>query len=192
MFFQSLGKRTDEELMRMIASGNQRALTELYARYSSLLLRYFFRMLWKDLPRAQDFLQDIFLKVIEHPEHFNPDKRFSTWIYSVAHNMCKNEYRKQAYREAHREQSLKSPVLFIAPAEDLDFQSAMDRVMRELDEEERHLYSLRFELELSLEEIAEMLGCPVGTVKSRTFYLKKKLAGKLAENYPETERYGTE
>jgi RNA polymerase sigma-70 factor, ECF subfamily len=192
MFFQSWDKKTDEELMRMIASGNERALTELYTRYSSLLLRYFFRMLWKDLPKAQDFLQDIFVKVIEHPEYFNPDKRFATWIYSVAHNMCKNEYRKHAYRQAHRDEALNSPRLFVTPDEEMDFQSVMDRVMRELDEDERHLYSLRFELELPLEEIAEMLGCPVGTVKSRTFYLKKKLAGKLVENYPEKEHYGTQ
>src|SRR6478752_1050031 len=95
---ESYNGRSDEELMRLLQRGEEQALVHLYDRYGRKLLRYFHRMLWRDETRAQDFLQDLFMKVMEHPNHFNSDRKFSTWLYSVAHNMCKNEYRKQKLR----------------------------------------------------------------------------------------------
>lgn len=187
MFFTRIEKKSDEELMHRVQQGDARALTALYERYSAKLLRYFHRMLWKDRAKAQDFLHDLFVKVIEHAERFNPERKFSTWLYSIAHNMCKNEYRKQAFRNA--------ATLFV-PAESVEnlghdtlaqqqFKDALDDALNQLDEADKNLFTLRYDVEMSLEEIATVLECPEGTVKSRLFYLKKKLAGRLGAFHPE-------
>lgn len=189
MFFNHR-KKADEELMRLMQAGNTSAFTELYRRYSVKMVRYFYRMLWKDNEKAQDFLHDLFMRIIENPLQFNSQRKFSTWLYSVAHNMCKNEYRRKTFREAvHQHKGLE---VIRERVEEIDlskneFNQALDRVIVELDVDDKNLYALRFELELPLEEIALALECPVGTVKSRIFYLKKKLAIQLEEYNPINE-----
>jgi RNA polymerase sigma-70 factor, ECF subfamily len=171
--------------MDLIRKGEERAFTELYKRYSKLILRYFHRMLWKDEQKAQDFLHDLFVKIIERPEAFDNSRKFSTWIYSVAHNMCKNEYRKHAFR-THAGVGEKMPDNFVENRIDevMDreyFMRIVDRAMLQWPEEDKTLFALRHELETPFAEIAIILNCPEGTVKSRWFYLKKGLAQQLHE-----------
>ena len=85
--------------MIMITDGNQAAFGELYDRYSRVMINYFYRMLWKDREKAEDFMHDLFTKIINKPKLYDPNRSFKTWIYSVANNMCKNEYRKQEVRK---------------------------------------------------------------------------------------------
>jgi RNA polymerase sigma-70 factor, ECF subfamily len=188
----SLGKKTDEELMQLVADGNSNALTELYNRYSPKLVRYFFRMLWKDDAKAQDFLHDLFLKLINNPRHFSTERKFSTWIYSVAHNMCKNEYRKQSFRKSEQISLVENTVIISGDkvVDEEDFRQLLDKALSSLDDEDKNLYALRFEIEMPLEEISVMLQCPVGTVKSRLFSLKKKVAGQLSADHPKKIKYG--
>lgn len=186
MFFKSISKKSDEEVMAMVRLGNRAALTELYRRYSISLLRYFHRMLWKDHEKAQDFVQDLFLKIIEHGARFDVRMSFSTWVYSAAHNMCKNEYRKKAFRDAvhlTRGAEVVTERVF-TPDSSPDFNQNLENALATLDAEEKHLFVLRFELDLPLENIGTMLDCPTGTVKSRIFNLKKKLAVQLSEFSP--------
>jgi len=78
--------------------GEEAAFDELYNRYSKRLLVYFYRMLGRNEEKAQDFLQDFFLKLIEKPHLFSSKNRFSSWVFTVASNMCKNEYRRLKVR----------------------------------------------------------------------------------------------
>jgi RNA polymerase sigma-70 factor, ECF subfamily len=180
MFFNPLVKKSDEELMTLVQRGNSKAMTELYHRYSPKLLRYFYRMLYRREALAQDFLHDLFIKLIERGDQFKGDRRFSTWLYSIAHNMCKNEYRKQALH-GKQQHVYQEPI-----GQDLhetftqqEFRATLDEVLDEMEEDDKNLFTLRHELELSVEEIAAMIDCPEGTVKSRLFYLKKKLSQQL-------------
>lgn len=181
MFINILSKKADEELVRLVQQGNERALTELYSRYSRKLVRYFHRMLWKDEPKAQDFLHDLFVKLIEGPDRIDVNRPFSTWIYSVAHNMCKNEYRKQNFRKAANGNWTNGlSVEFIQSDMDQQaFQSQLENLLSQADENDKGLFIMRYELELTVSEIATIMEIPEGTVKSRLFYLKKKLAGML-------------
>lgn len=171
--------RTDEELITRVQAGESAALNELYRRYSPLLLRYFYRMLWQDRARAQDALHDVFVKLIEHPERVNAERKFATWIYSVAHNLCKNEYRSHTVRmtamNGHSAETT-VPALGGSSIDRKAFQEALEVVLREEGEESRSIVVLRFELEMSFAEIGRVLDMPEGTVKSRLFYLKKHLA----------------
>ncbi len=177
IFGKSLSSRPDEELIIRLQGGEVRALEEIYQRYSPPLLRYFYRMLWQNKARAQDALHDVFMKIIENPSRVDPQRAFSTWIYSVAHNHCKNEYRKKAFRDATN-RPLETPMEEPA-GNTLDrkaFQEALEKVMQQEGEEARTMLVLRFELDMPFAEIGAVMDCPEGTVKSRLFYLKKRLA----------------
>ena len=184
MFLNRLTKKSDEELMLLIRQGEEHAFTELYHRYSKGMVRYFHRMLWKDENKAQDFLHDLFVKIIERPGSFDVSKKFSTWIYSVAHNMCKNEYRKVNFRQSvHLEQrgSDWSESRVLEDIDQKDFASLLEKAMQHWPEDDRSLFVFRHELEMSFPEIASVLGCPEGTARSRWFYLKKDLASRFQE-----------
>lgn len=173
---------SDEHLMTAIYSGNTGAFNELYQRYSKRLLYYFFRMLGNCREKSQDFLQDIFVKIIERPELFDTGRKFSTWIFSVAHNMCKNEYRRLAIRnntvlEADFEQysGLSEPDLS-------DGQITAHQIYDGLEclgESEKTAFLLYYREDFSLQEIGRVLSIPEGTVKSKLFYARKKLLDKL-------------
>jgi RNA polymerase sigma-70 factor (ECF subfamily) len=94
----NLKKFSDEELMSLVKTGREMAFEELYQRYSKRMLFYFHRNFYGDGEKAQDFLQDLFLKIIEKSNYFDVNKKFSTWIYTLASNLCKNEFRKNAVR----------------------------------------------------------------------------------------------
>ena len=85
---------SDEQLMARIIKNDAHAFNEIYNRYSHRLLIFFLRALGGHDEKAQDFLQDVFLKIIEKPYMFSVDKKFSTWIFTIANNLCKNEYRR--------------------------------------------------------------------------------------------------
>ncbi len=182
MFFKpKLARFPDEELMRKIRKGSESAFTELYMRYSTSLLRYFTRMLWNNRAMAEDFLHDLFLKIINNPLQFDADRKFSTWVYSVANNMCKNEYRK-------RQNQLRMEGVVDNQSRDLDkeldLMSASDKLtmlLETLEEDDKTIFLLRYEEELSISQISQIVFMPEGTIKSRLFYLRKSLAYELNE-----------
>jgi RNA polymerase sigma-70 factor (ECF subfamily) len=182
LFGKSIKNLSDEELMDKVKGGSERALEEIYQRYSQPLLRYFYRMLWQDKNKAEDFLHDLFVKLLQRPAGFDSSRKFSTWIYSIAHNFCKNEYRKQAFRSALHGNLNGNESMSETATNQLDqqsFQKALEEVLKEEDEEARTIFTLRYELEKSFTDISEIVNKPEGTVKSKLFYLKKRLAIQL-------------
>lgn len=181
---------TDEALMQAISKGEKRAFDELYARYSKPLLTYFIRMLWKDREKAEDFVHDLFAKIIQKPEYFDPTRAFKTWMYSVANNMCKNEYKKQEVRKnttngIENHYSVNDPsVNVLGEVQDKQFKEVFTQRMSELDEKHSEAFHLRHVEGLSIKEIAEVLELNEGTVKSRVFYAIKYLAEGLKEFNP--------
>ena len=179
---------TDERLHVLMTRGNDRAFNVLYNRYKSKMLYYFYRMLGNDEAIAQDFLQELFFKIIDKPHLFDSTRKFSTWIYSVAHNMCKNEYRGRAVRKI----IVKNPNIDV-PCENNSNKGAEEKVLEaifkeleNLDESHRTAFLLKYREELSIEEIAEILDLPAGTVKSRLFYTRKRLNEILTFKYAGT------
>lgn len=173
---------SDEDLMRCIGRGEVPAFDVLYHRYNKRLLYYFYKMLGQDEHKAQDFLHDVFLKIVERPELFSPERKFSTWVFSVANNMCKNEYRRMNVR---RTEDIE--VDDLAFGEDgipdrIDRQAFSDMLAVELDglsEEHKAVFLLRYHENFSVREISEVVQCPEGTVKSRLFYALRRLAKRL-------------
>lgn len=195
LFKSSYKEHTDEVLMQKNASGDKRAFDELYGRYATPLLNYFFRMLWKDREKAEDFVHDLFAKIIQKPESFDASRTFKTWIYSVANNMCKNEYKRQEVRSGMKN-GLEE---YTAIADDTvnalqqthhslfgeEFQQKLD----ELDEKHREAFVFRHIEGLSIKEIADILKISEGTIKSRIFYATKYLAEELIHYQPEKSKH---
>lgn len=194
LFRKDHDRQSDEALMVLLQSGDSAAFDALYQRYSQRLLVYFLRMLGNDRDKADDFLQDLFLKVIDKGGRFRAEARFSTWIFTVAHNMCKNEYRRREVRKViDPEADVETVAVFDAGAnpgihEALDrqrFQARLQQVLATCDAGQRSAFILRFQEHLSIKEISEIMDCSEGTTKSRLFYVTKKLGKALGEFNPQ-------
>ena len=178
-------KLSDEELVIHLGRGRAAACDELYRRYHARFLHYFLRMLNNDQDKAQDFLQELFLKIIQTAEKFNTSGRFSTWAYTVAHNMCCNEYRRLEVRQKTLSDITAEPLNNTGshPLEKrLDnqvFKQALFNELSTLDQNKRSTFLLRYQEGFSLKEVSAILDCSVGTVKSRLFYITRHLAARL-------------
>jgi len=186
--------KSDEELVKLFTDGREWAFNELIERYSKKLLNYINRMVY-DRDRAEDLLQDTFIRVYRNIHRFDTSRRFSTWLYTIATNLAKNELRNVS----------RSPLLFF---QDLFFHNkyklmfeAADQgakpddqvyknqlrdlvagVVRELPKNHRLIFTLRETEGKSYVEIAEILDCGIGTVKSRLNRARNKFA-RLIEPY---------
>ena len=175
---------TDEQLMQCICRGNPLAFEILYDRYFRKLAAYA-RSFLGDGQQAEDTVQEVFLKIVENPRQFDLSRRFSTWVYTITGNACKNILRNEERRNRILELNVK-PVVSQAPEQgnNLDagyLKKQVRQVYDGLSEKEKNIFVLRFEQELSIKEISEILGIPEGSVKSGLFYLLKKFAGQLKE-----------
>jgi len=179
---------SDGELMRLIVSGDQAAFSELYHRYKDRMYYYFYRMLGNSSEHANDFLQELFMKTIEKPESYNPAYPFQTWLFSVANNMCKNEYRRRGVRQEYHEYEALEEKLDYLNESSIEPEIVIEMIFQTLDllgEEYRSTFLLRYREGFSIREISQSLNLPEGTVKSRLFYARKMLAEKL--NYLKDE-----
>ncbi len=169
----------DEALMQAIAQRNERAFAELYDRYSGRMHRFFYRMLWRDAARAEDFTQELFVRIIEKPNLYDPARPFRTWLYAVAGNMCKNEYRRKKSTDLPPPATDDTFVAGDYLPERLDrqlFESSLREAIDRLSDQHRQCFVLRYQEELSVAEIAGIIDCPEGTVKSRLHYALQRIS----------------
>lgn len=186
LFKQSVQNLTDEELMARVQSRDSRAFSVLYDRYSGRMVNYFYKMLWQDSEKAQDFAQELFTKLVQKPELYKAGRPFKTWLFSIANNMCKNEYRsaevrKNTRHDLDRDVAGESGQESAQAIDRAAFNEALDEALSTLDENKRMTFEMRFRQELSIKEIAAAMDCSEGTVKSRLFYTLKALSGELQD-----------
>lgn len=176
---------TDEQLMKRIQKGDEMAFNEIYMRYSQRLLHFMFRMLRQDEARAQDFLQDVFVKIASAPEKFDVSKNFKTWIFTVAANHCKNYFRSQKNKSVELTHA-EDPIDPEGPS-NIDRATFKNELSMQLDAllpVYKEAFILRYHEGLSLNEIAEVANCPLGTVKSRLHSATRILSEKLIHYQP--------
>ena len=181
MLFTSFSHdETDEQLMERFAFRNsEKAFEELYCRYAPRFKGFFMRMLSADGALADDFLQELFLRVYEARGSYQHGKQFSTWAFAMAYNLCKNEYRHRDIVDEYRLQQS------YTNEEDSYSSLVLKKVLAGLTDEQRAAYTLRYEEELPVQEIAQILCCPEGTVKSRLYYTLKVLQRSLSDYNPQ-------
>ena len=184
LFQKNHSIRSDEELMSLLTNGGQSAFDELYKRYSKPMLNFFYRLLDRDRERAEDMLHDLFLKIIERPELYDSSRSFRAWFYTLAGNMVRNEFRsRQISNDYERVVSVQSEMLTDGPEVALDrqlFERQLQWEIDRFDPEQKMLFQFRFVEEMTVRQIAEIMECPEGTIKSRLFHLTRQLAKKLS------------
>jgi RNA polymerase sigma factor (sigma-70 family) len=125
--------------------------------------------------------------LIRQPELFDVNRTFKTWMYAVASNMCKNEYRKNETRKEYKSdvdtafQYIDSKENILQQTQNAQFKQAFLTELKKMDQKHREVFSFRHLDGLSIKEIADILLISEGTVKSRLFYATKHLAHVLKE-----------
>lgn len=181
-------KFTDEQLIALVNKRDEIAFRLIYDRYSTPMLNFFYAKL-QSKEKAEDFLQNLFVKLIEKGDSFNETKTFRTWFYTLAHNQCKNEYR--ALSRSKIEYNNIGDNRFVSNweegSEKMDssiFSEHLTFELNKLGNDQQSSFLLRFKYSFSIKEISEVLECSEGTTKSRLFYTLKKLANELKEFNP--------
>ena len=161
-----LSSQTDEQLMQRAAHGSDRAFEELYNRHARRLQGFFTRRLGDDADLAADFMPDTFLRLYAAREKYHEGSNFRSWLYTIAYNLCKNHLRNQL-AVVHEEME-------VADANDIEIDidenilhNALRNVLKGLSEPYAMLFSLHYEEELTIPQIAQITDLPEGTVKSR-------------------------
>lgn len=177
---EQLRAADDAAVVAEFLADEPRAFDELVDRYQTRLLNFVYRTIG-DRDRAEDLVQEVFIRVHRHLHRFDRSKKFSTWIYTIASNLSKNELRNrsrnplvyfQAMRPANEEDD--RPLQFEDPTSRPDdmyrkrhLKELVEQTVAALPEHHRQVFVLR-ELEgKSYEEIADITACNLGTVKSR-------------------------
>lgn len=187
--FSSHKNTGDEELMKLFVAGDQSAFEEIYHRYSKRILHFMFKMLNNDEELAQDQLQDLFMKIVERPEMFDISRNFKSWIFTVAANQCRNEYRKGNIVEVEADSSLSNEATdsykkLISQIDKEVFRKQLKIELNRLSRDHKTVFILRIKEGFSIRDIAEIMECSEGTVKSRIFYCLQSLAKRLKEFHP--------
>ena len=160
----------DEELMARAAAGSDRAFEELYRRYARRLKGFFFLQLGGDEELAADATHSVFLRAYEARSRYQEGRSVSTWLFTIAYNLCRNHYRSNAY-EAQLLATLDAEPISEQQIEvQLDaatLDEALAQVLAELPAPLHQLFSLHYQEELTIPQVAEIVGIPEGTVKSR-------------------------
>lgn len=186
---------SDEDLIEQFQAGTVEAFNILVDRYSERLMHYLYGFLG-DTGRSQDLLQETFLLVYRNRHSYRPIAKFSTWLYTIAGNLARSEYRKRKRRRMYsiqlvnrdnEEYQLAIPDESFSPdrhtestLQDKYIQKALDAIPPDF----REVVVLRDIQQLSYDEIAEITGLPMGTVKSRINRGRTKLQVLLKDIYP--------
>ena len=170
----------DSAVVTAFLNGEERAFQELVDRYQTRLLNFVYRTIG-DREKAEDLVQEVFIRVYRHLHRFDRSKKFSTWIYTIASNLAKNELRNRSRNPLVLFQTIKKnwqdedrPLQFEDSQSRPDdmyrkrhLRELVEQSVEQLPEHHRQVFVLR-ELEgKSYEEIAEITDCNLGTVKSR-------------------------
>lgn len=162
-------------------AGDEEAYRDLVGRFSPRL-RYFLRKQCPHGDRADDLMQEVWLDVFRQLPRLNDAGAFTAWVYQIARGKASLELRRNG-RAPPTSQGVDT---IAAPEEDRAFSpedaARIHALLDRLNGEHREVLLLRFLEEMSYEEIGKVVGCPVGTVRSRIHYAKQALARLLQEN----------
>ncbi|HVU26738.1 MAG TPA: sigma-70 family RNA polymerase sigma factor [Verrucomicrobiae bacterium] len=182
----------DAALMLRVKRGDRAAFAELVDKYKQPLLNFIFRSL-RDEAEAEDLAQNVFLQVYKSRSRYKQTAKFSTWLFTIARNLCLNEIRRRArhpaesLEETHAEheeqprQQFEDKSQIAAPEKLLHGELAqkIEEALAELPENQRSAILLCRQDELSYEEIAEILDCSLSATKSLIHRGRETLKEKL-------------
>ncbi|MFN0280201.1 MAG: RNA polymerase sigma factor [Pyrinomonadaceae bacterium] len=182
--FENIKKLTDGELVVDAVSGRVDGFEELVRRYQRPITGYVFRMLG-DYESSLDVTQEVFIKVYNSLSKYSPEYKFSTWLYRIAHNaaidhMRRNPVTPQSLEAENADGTYQIQIESRRPSPEQDherkeWRHEIDEVVKCLPPTYRDLILLRHSRDLSYDEIADVTGLPLGTVKNRLFRAREMM-----------------
>ena len=178
----------DEDLMRQVAKGNERALSELYDRYSRPVYATGMRLLG-DVSLAEELVQEAFTNVWRRAGTFDPERAgFATWLYRIAHNWAVDLARKRQVRPLSvGEDPLRTIPGGPEPEASVDSWDVV-RALSLIPNEHREVLTLAYFEGLTQREISQQTGVPLGTIKSRSVAALKRLHQAITDPLAEEAR----
>jgi RNA polymerase sigma-70 factor (ECF subfamily) len=186
---------SDESLMLRYRDGDVRAFELLVTRHRKALFNFILRFV-RDTAAAEDVTQETFLRLVKGADAYERQAKFTTWLYTIARNLCVDAARRGKHRKAA---SLDAPLgdedgaaslLDLVPdggagvdrqAQSRELAQRLRQAIEALPDEQREIFLLREVADLQFNEIANVIGCPENTVKSRMRYALEKLREALEE-----------
>jgi RNA polymerase sigma-70 factor (ECF subfamily) len=173
---------SDEDLMECVQAGDPQALAALIDRWRAPLYAFLWRRVGDG---ADDLFQESWIRVSRARDRFDRSRRFSTWLFQIANNLCRDRWRRLAARgralDALRDETRVSGQDRVA-APELPSEHRLERQLARLPERLREVLVLRYYQDLGEAEIAEILDIPRGTVKSRLHAAVRAARALLAED----------
>lgn len=167
----------DEELMLAYGNGDAGAFDTLYARHRGALFRYVLRGV-KARAVAEELYQEIWILVIEARKRYTPSARFTTWLYTIAHNRLVDHWRRKELALVPADEDREPASAAADPARQLEGRAALARFAKALEtlpHQQREAFLLHEEAELTALEIAAVTNSEPEAVKSRLRYAYAKL-----------------
>ena len=187
--------QADEDLMVLYQQGEVRAFEVLLARHRRPVFNFILRFIG-DKETAEDLLQESFMRVIRGADAYKRQAKFTTWLYTIARNLCVDQTRRRKHR---KHASLDEPMgsdedsgtlLDVVAGNELasdrktvnkELFATMEKAIAGLAEDQREVFLMREFLDLPFKQIAEVVGVAENTVKSRMRYALEKLRLELDE-----------
>jgi RNA polymerase sigma-70 factor (ECF subfamily) len=188
---------SDEALMVRYQRGDVRAFEVLLTRHRKPVFNFILRFV-REPAQAEDLLQETFLRVIKGVDGYEKQAKFTTWLYTIARNLCvdasrRAKHRRAASLDAPMDSSEKDGATLLDVTADKqahatdrqvighELHGKMYDAIAKLSEEQREVFLMREFLDMPFKDIAEVVGCPENTVKSRMRYALEKLKLELEE-----------
>ena len=177
---QSAAPEGDRDLLAAYRDGDASAFRALVELFRDRMLQFFFRLCW-DRDRAEDLTQELFIKLITGSKRYRPEGRMATFVYRVATNLWIDHYRAQrprprlvSFDQVVHPEGDRAPMQFAedapSPQEQMvdgEERAVLRAALERLTEPHRIVFELAVYQERPYSEVSELLGIPVGTVKSR-------------------------
>lgn len=165
----------DIQYVRQVLAGDKQAYTHIINTYKNPLYATILRMT-KNPQIAQDFLQEVFIKVYEQLDKYDQKGPFKSWLYRVAINHCLDQFRKKSIQLEETEESrlindTTPEIVFLKKEKSRE----LERLVAKLPDDERLILLLRYANELSYDEISETLSISLADVRNKLHRAKKKL-----------------
>jgi len=174
---------SDEVLVQLIAGGDKDAMRVLFARHNVRVFRFLTRIVGNDAT-AEDLLNEVFVEVWRNAGRFEARSRASTWILAIARFKALASMRRRQHDELDDEASemiedtADDPEVSVQKTER---SALLQQCLQQLSVAHRQVVDLVYYHEQSIEEVAEIIGVPASTVKTRVFYARKRIAELMAE-----------
>lgn len=184
---QILKNLSDEELMLAYQKGDKKAFDELVNRHHQGIYNFLYRLLGKNEQSAQEAFQEVFVRVVKAAENYIPTAKFTTWLYTIGRNYCIDQSRKGKFRKtislAENQQDgndndkmnledviadeKAKPEVEVSA---LNLAQKLEVALDTINPDQKEVFLLREGQGLSFDEIAQIVGTSVNTVKSRMRY----------------------